>query len=980
MVHISKRKKPLTKKQLATVVAAAALVLLIVAYIVIGAIINAISASQDGGAATPDIDESVGESLYGNYAVAYDVFEDKDVQAIDVSYRTKDNSQDSSKVLRHYSMRRPSKNSDFIFGYTDSNGKLMPYMPPISDTDGFAYSDLYAADSSGYGIYKLSYLIVAVSVMYFDEKMELPAEGAERQRMLLRYGFGEDEVQKINVTYYDGRGEEKKHEILIGDLAIDGSGYYFTVDGRNYIYSSMSTDFDYALGGFTSFIHSRLTAEGLPMDGAQEPYFTQDYRQWKNTLHTEEGELVPDLSKVVFTGVEEEYIYEDINFYEDKGLQSYRGQYSFALDKTAPSKLRKILTGMAVGKLAEKDYKTVTIPGDTNWARVGGEYDYKITDVLAVLTDGEDITDEGYAVSGARYVKIKYNYSYFYQHYIEGNVQTDKGSYEGAVAVVDLNKIDTLIPGDTEGYSAEELAKLGEIKAAFEKIRDSKIGKLDEEISLKVKYSEKISDQFHIKYVITGINMIYGASEDGKVTYIDKVAEDSLVNITYELRNGSEVIDSGSESVDLSAIKEGTLSYKIKSALIGKTYGSNLSIEAYTETLYREYMTDYRTYRIESVDYFVTEELKVSFGFVNASERNPFYGESLFINNLTGKLGTYALDSSACEYVVRLLGGISMDSDSTSSSGLVGNETVAIDLTPANMKEYGLYANTIYFELPRGIEESKITDGDYVFLSTLGFTLYVSDMNPDGSRYVGSDMYDIIVKVDGDDFVFLDKSFVDFFARETLAAVHFEKIDRIDVDFNMSDLKGSYVFDVAHDYKPTFEGSNQMYDYMWVEMSMRGDIAGATDTLVKNKLQSTGKAAIPLYSVYKDVTGSTHFDGLKDYADAVNFKSVLDVIYNTYYTGLIAPEEQSVIKKSGNPLMKFSFVIDDESDEFDKTYVFEFHKADDRRIMVTMYEQYYETDAVSDFYISTQAFKKIAYGFLGLLNGETVDGDVGYPK
>ena len=981
MVHISKRKKSLTKKQFATVIAAATLALLIVAYIVISAVVAAISLSGGDDSTLPDIDESIGESVYGNYAVAYDVFDEKDVQAIDVSYIENKGTSDSSKVLKHYSMRRPSKEGEFIFGYMDTNNKWVPYMPAISDTNGFAYSDLYATESGGYGIYRVSYLVIAMSVMYFDEKMELPSEGADREKMLLRYGFDEDKVQKINITYLDGKGEEKKHEIKIGALSIDGSGYYFMVDGRNYIYSSTGTDFNYALGGFTSFINSRLTAEGLSMDGAQEPYFTQDYRQWKNTLHTKEGEIVPDLSKVIFYGVEEEYVYEDLNLYEDTGLKSYRGQYSFKLDNTAPKKLRDILRGMSVGKLAEGNHISVTIPGDTNWARVGGEYTYKITDILAVLTDGADITEEGYTVSGARYVKIKYDYTYKYEYYIEDHLQTDEGSYEGCVAVVDLNKIDTLIPDSTDGYSAAELEKLGEIKTVFEKIRDGKIGKFGSPLELNVNYSEKISDKYDIKYVITGIKMIYGATEDGKVDYIDKIAEDSVVNISYELRYGNSVLESGNETVDLAAIKtEGTPNYKIKQALIGRTVELGLNIVAYSETMYREFLTDYRTYTIESVDYFVTEELIVDFGFINASERNPFYGESLFVNKLGGKLGNYALDSSACEYVVRLLGGIAMDSDSTISSGLVGIETVAVGLTPENMLECDLYDNTIRFVLPRGIEESQIKEGDYTFLNTLGFTLYVSKLQDDGTRYVGSDMYDIIVKVDGDDFVFLDKSFVDFWARETLAAVHFEKIDKIEAEFDMSDFKGSYVFDVEHDYKPTEEGSVQMYDYLWLKMFMTSDPDETTDTLVKEKLLATDNGFVPLYSVYRDTTG-VYLEGLKDRADAVNFKSLLDIIYNTYFTGQIAPEEQSaIIKNSGGYLMKFSFVIDDENDAFDKTYIFEFYRADDRRIAVRMYEQYYQADAVSDFYISPQAFKKIAYGFMGLLNGEMIDGDIGYPK
>ena len=74
--------------------------------------------------------------------------------------------------------------------------------------------------------------------------------------------------------------------------------------------------------------------------------------------------------------------------------------------------------------------------------------------------------------------------------------------------------------------------------------------------------------------------------------------------------------------------------------------------------------------------------------------------------------------------------------------------------------------------------------------------------------------------------------------------------------------------------------------------------------------------------------------------------------------------------------MRLSFVID--NDNFRDTYYYEFYRADERRIMVRIYVHGESANAVSDFYVSPLAFKKIVGGFKSLLNGQTVVEDEGF--
>ena len=120
---------------------------------------------------------------------------------------------------------------------------------------------------------------------------------------------------------------------------------------------------------------------------------------------------------------------------------------------------------------------------------------------------------------------------------------------------------------------------------------------------------------------------------------------------------------------------------------------------------------------------------------------------------------------------IKLLGGVTSDSDT--SEGLIG-DTVELGLTPENKEKYNLNAHKIYFEMPRVIFLSSDGSGnddldDYGWISTLGVNLYFSAEtdDEDGSkiRYVGSDLFDIVVKVPAEDFEFLNYSFIEYWAQ-----------------------------------------------------------------------------------------------------------------------------------------------------------------------------------------------------------------------
>ena len=966
---IKNRKNSLQKKHFHIILSASVLVFLIIAYASVNAIVGALKAAEEKGEGEETLPTIIdGEALYGSYPIAYPNFNQDDIQSLDVLYYDKDGKKN------FYSVRRPNENDDFVFYYRDTDGNAVEYKPPIYSAEDreFDYTDFYAVDSaSGMNVYKLTYLFVTVAVLYFDERIELPEDAGERERQLNRYGLGEEERQSISVSYKNSEGELIKHDINIGDMAIDGSGYYFTVDNRNCVYNSMTTDFNYALGGFVGFLHSKLVSAGLPSDQTYEPYFTTDFKQWKNTFHFTEGEVVPGNANLVFTGNTLTPVYDsDMADYESGYYEGKKNQITFRLDSNTPSNIRAAFVGKQLGALPDVVY--VTSVSNTNWATLGQTYTYTVRAIEAILTDGADICTPGAEVGDAEAVRVTYDYT------VSDGEETK--SYTSAHAVINLKKIDTGIP-----------------QSVVEQLKTSKVGALSEPVSFSVTYDESNAFSYEVKYVINEILAIHEKNGDGTVKNGKVITENSIVSYKYSFVTSDGVLESKGSTVDLSLIKaEDATNSAIKAKLIGKGVSSNLNLEVYEQTLWCQNLESFVTYRAESLDWFITQEIIASLKYVNPTERDPFYGESLYINTLNNKYRNYALDATACEVVIRLLGGLDGETSYYVSPGLSGLETVAIGLTPANIKEYGLYANTLYFELPRGLIKSSTSAedsfDDYNYLNTLGFYLYISDVQPDGTRYIGSDMYDIVAKVDDHLFEFLDMTFPEYWARRTLAAVNYTDIDRMTLDFYMSDLYGSYNMDIDHntvylyngyayEAQPEVDGKKvgQEYDSIVVHVSQNG--THATESVLTRALRESGLSSMRLCTVYQKAMGTTDVPmAIYDSVGTSNFKSLLSVIFNTYYTGILTPEEQQAGLTEGKKVMKFSFTVPGSTIY---PYVYEFYRIDDRRVMVSIYNEDTQGNAlnrVSDFYVSTFAFKKIAYSFQALLNGETVNAEEGYPS
>lgn len=951
-----KQVKTTDRRGLAAAILAGLLVLSVVLYIVI----SSLSAAKDpADTETPKYDPIDGEDQN-----AQNLYPTIDADTINwIRIDGKDNE-------HTYDLLKNDEDGTYILYYRDENGTEQVYYPDICEADSaFSYSSLYAADAFGTGsIARLYYLKQGLCTVSFGERIPLAAEGAERDAALAEYGFAE-KTTTIHVRYEEkteaGESRVTTHKIVVGGELVSDNGYYLMVDDRPYIYSAEDTMLDYAMQSSAYYINPRLVSTGLTMDGVQEPYLTTMYRQWKNVLTDKEGTPVPANAKVIVRALSRTPFGGGTGAPTDGYTTSALSSRTFdlsALTGSAYRRLREALVGERIGALS--DPLTVTVVTEPNALQIKeGEttlYTYRIERLESILTETGELTEVGTAVGDNSLLKVAYTYTV--------GETTSTQTY----GIIDLSS--DLLPA-----------------SAVEALRGMKVGENrneDDFVTFSLQYTEDNANKRVVRILLTEIMSIYNSD----ATATENVAVDgSLVSYRYCLEiDGKKQEKTYSLTVKLSREELGD---EIYTALLGRRAGKLTDADddllaSYTE--YSEIFSDFITYEISEISYFVTSEEIVAFRFQNASERDPFYGETIY-ENLTEKKKLYGLSDTNCEGTVKLLGGVG--SNTSLSAGLVGSETVAIGITPENMKKYGLYANTVYFELPRGITVAESGAGeddsdDYTWLDTLGFTLYISDRQADGSRYIASDMYGIVVRIVSEDLRFLDYDFAEYWARQKLLLLDVKNLAALDVEFFMDDLKGRYGFSLKHTtYYVTSEGKGYLTppedttaysEYDRIELTVTPSGADATDNIMLSYLRALGTNTLSLTDFYNATLGDGESLYIRnDSAGTAYFKELLQILYRIPYAGLLTEEDKAQIAADAPCLMKLSVRLTDSA----YRYAFEFYRTDDRRVAVRLYRESDGGDAigaVNDFYVSAFAFKKVGQAFVSLLDGREIDGDNAY--
>ncbi len=961
------------KKPLIIAILAGVLVVLTVLAIVLNALLDSGAASNGAEEEPIDIIESIGESVYNKTAVAYPHVEQSSMELISIKGEYE---YSFIRLEAAADTEKDEAESPFVIAYTDEFGNDTVYAPDIMEEDSnFSYTDVYATTEGDLGssvaIYKLNYLCTAIGTPYFNGRIPLtPNDYEANQRELAAFGLSiQDDPITIEMYYYDEEGKLEDVTLKIGEKVITGGGYYFTVDSRPYIYSTTNPYFDYVFLSYADYIKPMLIAEGLPQDNAFEPYLTTDFSQWKNTLYDEEGDIVAGDATVIVKADKYDASF-DVNKDGDK-IYDYNTEedrsYTFDLMKYKDDPIGKrfydALMGQAVGTLtspiAVSHYNFAT-PVTMGADGKSAEYTYRIKRIDSILTDNGEIYDGSVKIGDNELIKVTYAL------YLDGD----------PIAIDDFSGILDL----SSSLITDEAKQI---------LRDSTVGHLSTasgHLDINLTYTEDTVKKNQVSLLITEIIEII----DSENETTDKVAEGTTVMFRYYTVINGKVSDKSETRYITLSEELAEDEAAIAEALSGKAVGEcEIDIEVYNIDC--EIMASYTTYMVEEISYFYTTEKIVSFAFVQASERDVYYGDNFFENTMDGKYSMYALNATACQAVVRLLGGL--NESATTSLGLSGTKTVDVGITPEKLKKYGLYSNTIYFELPRGITDLVYEDdgtaddffsdlADYTYYDTLGFTLYISDEQIDGTRYIASDAYDVISIIDGEDFVFLDESFTDFYARRSIVLTNISAIDKITFDFTMDDVYGTYSNKLIHNELYAYNGKLYHKDQLTEDELEMSTVHDAIEVLVT----PSGECMDTAFSQYLDENGYTYgslhaFYGKEtiqfESRGTQNFKEFTEALFFTYYQGNLTEDEIADGLENGIRLMKMTVKLYDGYGAYQ--YAYEFYRISERRVMVKLYrENIVDGDTkneVSDFYISTMAFEKLVGLYLEILGGKDISND-----
>ena len=366
--------------------------------------------------------------------------------------------------------------------------------------------------------------------------------------------------------------------------------------------------------------------------------------------------------------------------------------------------------------------------------------------------------------------------------------------------------------------------------------------------------------------------------------------------------------------------------------------------------------------------------------------------------NTTGsEYELYALNASACEAVVKILGGLL--TNASSSTGLVGARTVDVVITPEKLRQYNLYDYSVYFELPRGIEarvydsttssmEQYLTNlDDYDYVTTLGFNLYISKPDPvTGKRYIASDLYDIIAELDAsDDFIFLEQNFVDFYARRNIVLVNVENVASVNLEFMMEDRYGTYYNELRHAETYTYGGrlykKSQLTEAQLQQASKYDSIevvVTPSGNCYESELSKFLAEKNYTQVSFREFYGADKTDRM-DSLGTSYFKEFIETLFNTRYHGTLSDEEQAAAYAGGELVMRMTVNLV-ESEQYSPLYhyVYEFYRISSRRVMVKISQvrrDGSERYSVSDFYVSNFAFKKLCSKYFDLLEGNPVNNE-----
>ena len=690
--------KKLNKSQILTICLLVASIVLLSGCLVMSAIAKRIANKNNNQtSSSAPLDLLPGESSYLNQPIAYPAISESQILLLQVS-----GPQGKYDISRY-----PDDQGSFMFHYyVDGKKEAIPYIPPIYGAEGdFNYESLYAVEQNdGYGrIYYLTYLCSALGLPYFRERIELPSaeteEGkAKREMLLAEYGLTQSEATTVSFVYGDRDpktgliidGSDKIHSITIGKRALSGSGFYFTVDKRDYVYYTGSEYFKYALAGFHEFVKGMLVAEGIESDSSFGPYLTTDFKTWVGEVY-EQDYIIKTYTKSDFDqGIEnpEIIVTTDIKKSFDKGINftpedsDFDGYEILEDDKVvfdledlkkhpdfkrieAAFKGKEVGTGNIVLTLFNEIYNSSSKIINFEGGYGSVTYEYTVSAIESVIDSLGERTS-GTVSDSDEFVKITYRYSI--------GDQTVKHDCHAIVSLSDL--------------SPEDKAKLV----------GQSIGKLDTPANISVVYTKDV-EIYTVKKIEAVIIPGTNGEEDKEKTSGTVLFSDNVLRIVYNCTKNGVIGEDMVATVDLKTLSAEN-QRKFRNRQIGNEFSEK---EAIT---FEHVITNVKS----SHEKFIVTEITSIFD-EKAEIANSITEESYVTISYYRVFGSNVGEKESM--IIRLCDILDTDKLAPLKTELLGKGKGKLE------EEYTVYDNVYYYEHMRDFVTYEISKIDYAVVNEL---------------------------------------------------------------------------------------------------------------------------------------------------------------------------------------------------------------------------------------------------------------------
>ncbi len=709
------------------------------------------------------------------------------------------------------------------------------YYPSIlnSFVGAFDYTSLYDDRST------LPAMLAAVGTVMIDERIK-PQEGEWGQEFLSRYGLsqadnpayfelvmfrrdgrgnyiyvstqeGEDRYigfDSDNGKYYyidenGARGEEYPHgketltpavdtdntiRVYVGQQTIDDTGYYLYLEGRKTIYTVQ--------GGYLSDVVGRSMGYYVAPQ-----LVTQSESSYANQLSPlvsiENGKVSYSSSTFVDASMSVGLASGKIWHVDSDdttiggNVTTYGGFHLIDLkDPKTNGAFLSALMGKHVGDTLDI---LVTTP---NLSQVGKTETCYIRRVVGVMTENGYDTTEGYQVRAGDKLLL---------YYTDGRMDSD-----GAL---------TAIPGYLDLSDSRLTAAHLDALIGLEVGRDYPIATGG--VKLEFTYDDT-ANMYHIEVKLESIDSV--KSESGET--LSAVAYGSTVTMTYifvedgervgEYTNTLTIPREEDMDVDEKWVEMGydaSQIYTLRNffrGILGKTVGSYVDAEGnstygVTISYPQEVICDFTLYEGGKIEFVTDYEEILTFGHTN--DRDVFHGTSAYTIYSPDDKALYGIDANSVMQVL------------LSFEDMKGNQTVALGLDNDTMREYKLFAYKLTYEMPFDCYTVTSSKGQTLFYhkSSITFHLYISEKGEDGSRYVGSDQYDLVAKVDdGSLFDFMEWDFYSRWMQNSLLMLNYPDLKGMVFDLNFEEEKYNHLwgFEVNVDRNYPNKASDGTYDYV----------------------------------------------------------------------------------------------------------------------------------------------------------------------